>query len=455
MSRKFHMLPAAGCALVLLCTPLSAAAHPRRRPRLSAALAHRIEQLRVNTSRHRVSHLHLVSQGRATAGSRPRIIGGYGAVQSDWPFMAFVAHFDASGNADFTCSGTVVSPNVVLTAGHCAVDETTGLPLDPSGFRVVTGSVDWTDTAQRQISPVSRVIVNPAYDPAIADTTDAALLVLSTPTTAPGIPLATGADEYLELGGTGAVIAGWGATYDGGAPQTYLQWASTVVQPPGYCSGLDSSFDPSAELCAVNPPDFLTGTCNGDSGGPLATDDASGQLIEIGVITWGPADCNTSTADYFTNVIPIESWAAGWINAVAPPPPPPAPPPPTPSPPPIPPSAPTSAQPNPPSLPTLTVSQARSYVRQTIAGALGHRAKPAHRYRAKCSRQSSTRFTCAVQFWHGPNDYYGSVTVYLVSGPNGLTEWTDHYTLHWVNDQCYFQSGHPRTCTIHTRRGTW
>ena len=97
-------------------------------------------------------------------GSRPKIIGGYGAVQSDWGFMAFVAYFDASGNPEFVCSGTVVAPNVVLTAGHCAVDETTGVPLDPSGYVVVTNSVDWTDAAQRQLGTVSRVIVNPAYD---------------------------------------------------------------------------------------------------------------------------------------------------------------------------------------------------------------------------------------------------------------------------------------------------
>lgn len=103
----------------------------------------------------------------------------------------------------------------------------------------------------------------------------------------------------------------------------------------------------------------------------------------------------------------------------------------------------------------MTLSQAKEYVRKTVVGALGRRAKPAQSYRAKCSRKSSTRFSCGVQFSHGPNDYYGNVTVYLVSGPGGLSEWSDTYTLHWVNDQCYFHSGDPQRCTIHTRRGTW
>ena len=62
---------------------------------------------------------------------RPRIIGGYTGVQGQWDFMAFVAYYDSSGNAQFVCSGTLVSPNVVLTAGHCAVDEDTGAALDP------------------------------------------------------------------------------------------------------------------------------------------------------------------------------------------------------------------------------------------------------------------------------------------------------------------------------------
>jgi secreted trypsin-like serine protease len=387
--------------------------------------------------------------GRTT--SRPRIVGGYGGLQSDWPFMAFIAYFDASGNPEFACSGTVVSSNVVLTAGHCAVDETSGAPLVPSGFRVVTGSVDWTDTSQRQLSQVSKVIVNPADDPAVADTTDAALLVLSTPTTAPAIPLATSADQYLDLGGTGALIAGWGAPYGGGpAPLADLQWAATVVQSPGYCSQFDPYFDSFSELCAVNPPDFTTGACNGDSGGPLATDDASGTLVEIGVITHGPADCNTYTANYFTNAIPLSPWVSGWTRAVAPPPPPPPSPPPTTT---------SAASPSPPTstspLSTMTLGQAKQYVRQTVVGALGQRAKPAHSYTAKCSRRSATRFTCAVQFWHSANDYYGNVTVYLDSGPNGLSEWTDTYTLHWVNTQCYLHSGHPQRCAVHTRHGTW
>jgi trypsin len=404
--------------------------------------------------------VHEVMPRLVWSGRRPKIIGGYGGEQSDWGFMAFVAYFDASGNPEFVCSGTVIAPNVVLTAGHCTVDEGTDVPLDPSGYVIVTNSVDWTNTSQRQLSAVSRVIVNPGYDPA-SDEDDAALLILSTPTTAPAIPLASSADESLYDGGTGAAIAGWGATYDGGPSVEYLQWAPTVVQDSGYCAQFDPYFDSSSELCAVNPPDFSTGTCNGDSGGPIAAYDASGQLVEVGVTDEGPVDCDTETADYFAATLPLSAWAESWIQAVAPPPssPPPSPPPasapapPTPSPSPS--STPPQQQPSAPTLPTLGLSTAKHYVKLTLAGGVGRVFKRGSQYTVRCSRESSTRFKCAVTFSSGPNDYYGNVTVYYVSGPSGSLQWTDTYTIHSVSDECYFHSGHPQQCTVHTRHGRY
>jgi trypsin len=456
MSRKLWVLVAA-CGMVLGGAVLGA-------PQVPSALA--LNSTRVSSvrgARHqdssRSSHrpvrprVHEVLPRLVWSGSRPKIIGGYGGVQSDWGFMAFVAYFDAGGNPEFVCSGTVVAPNVVLTAGHCAVDETTGAPLDPSGYVVVTNSVDWTDAAQRQLSTVSRVIVNPAYDPA-SDADDAALLVLSTPTTAPSIPLALSADAALYDGGTGAVTAGWGATYDGGPAVEYLQWAPTVVQNPGYCSQFDPYFVSSLELCAVNPPDYSTGTCNGDSGGPIAAYDTAGQLVEIGLTTQGPADCDTYRADYFAATLPISAWASSWIKAVAPPTTPPtAPPPSTASP--APSATPPAQQPPAPPLPTLGLATAKHYVSLTLAGGLGRVFKRGHQYKVQCSRKSSTRFKCAVTFSSGPDDYYGSVTVYYLSGPGGTLKWTDTYTIHSVNDRCYFHSRHPQRCKVGTRQGTY
>jgi hypothetical protein len=174
------------------------------------------------------------------------------------------------------------------------------------------------------------------------------------------------------------------------------------------------------------PPTNDTSTCSGDSGGPLLAADSNNSLLEIGVTSVGPTDCDTDTADYFTSVHPIEPWIASEIRAVAPPPP----------------------------IPTLTFADARYYVRETLNGVLGYISRQAHRYSASCSRDTRIRIGCSVKFWYGPNDYWGTVTI--SNGRfSGKIEWTDTYVIHWVNDYCYWHSGHRSTCRIHTRRGSW
>jgi secreted trypsin-like serine protease len=385
-----------------------------------------------------------------------QVVGGVSAVQGQLGFMAYVEHFDALGNLDFICSGTVVSSNVVLTAGHCAVDESTGSALDPSGYQVVTGAVDWTDTVNRHVSQVSRVIVHPAYN-RTTKTYDAALLVLSTLTTAPAIRLAGSADQWLEQAGTAAAIAGWGDTYAGDPYLTdVLQWATTGVQSSTYCAQpffSNFTFNPAVQLCTLDYPSDQSSGCNGDSGGPLLAADAAGKLVEIGVTSFGAANCSTATPDFFTAVRPLSSWANSWIAAVAPAPPPP--PPPAQSPPAPPVTTPAPSAPPTPQLPRMTISTGRTYTYNTVAGVLPRVFHHRYRYQTSCTRRSAVRISCNVWFSSGPNDYWGTVTPSYLFGSNNSLEWTATYTMHWVSDQCYFHSGHPSSCRIRTKRGSW
>jgi hypothetical protein len=68
---------------------------------------------------------------------------------------------------------------------------------------------------------------------------------------------------------------------------------------------------------------------------------------------------------------------------------------------------------------------------------------------------SAARFNCGANFSSGPNDYYGNVTVYYEFGAKKTLVWSDHYTLHWVSDHCYFHSRHRHGCRVSTRRGAF
>jgi secreted trypsin-like serine protease len=359
--------------------------------------------------------------------------------------MAFVLHLDSAGNWDFLCSGTLVSPNVVLTAGHCAVDDTSGAPLDPSGFGVVTGAVDWTDATDRHISTVSQVLVSPSYDPS-GPGHDAALLVLSSAVSGQTIPLwGTGS----VAAGTRAWIAGWGDTYDEQSdPQTVLQWAPTTVQSTTFCGRpflAGYPYDASSDLCALNPPSYDTATCEGDSGGPLLAKDASGNLLEIGLTSVGPADCDTQTPDYYTAIKPIASWVQSEVAAAAG----------SGQAPPATGQGSASAAPAPASTPAMTLSDARSYVRQTLVHLFGGSYRRAHAVKLSCARMSSIRVRCAFTFRSGPNDYWGNVTPYYYTAQNGETYWDSKYKTNRVNDHCYFDTLHRTNCATHPRSGSW
>jgi secreted trypsin-like serine protease len=202
------------------------------------------------------------------------------------------------------------------------VDEATGVADQAAGYAVVTGTLDWTSPG-RQVSSVSRTIINPVYNPGTGDG-DAALLVLSTPTTAPAVALAGDpGDLPLLQPGTAAQIAGWGLTLAGTIPDQ-LQWGISAVQSLGYCAteaGLGGlAFDPSREMCAIDAPTYADGTCNGDSGGPLLAQRAGGTWIEIGITNSGAADCSTGVPNFFARADSLSAWVASWIQTLAPPP---------------------------------------------------------------------------------------------------------------------------------------
>jgi trypsin len=261
------------------------------------------------------------SSPRAPSAAQPTvaheaIVGGRPAQAGTFASIAEILDF--RGGEAGKCTGTVVAPTLILTAGHCAENMKTGVANGASGYRVFTGGVD--EAGERQVSTVSGVIVYEGFARSV-DNGDAALLVLSTATAAPALKLATPSGGGRAQAGSVATIAGWGRThYAQRRPTEGLRWADTVVQGNRWCKRNAPPFYARSEICTIDPPSYLTGACEGDSGGPLlAPDGPDGELVQIGIAIHGYDRCSTRLPTVFTRAEAIASWVQTWVDAYAPP----------------------------------------------------------------------------------------------------------------------------------------
>ncbi len=257
--------------------------------------------------------------------ARASVIGGSAARPG--AFASVVEILDIRGNEVGECTGTVVAPTLVLTAGHCALNMMTGKVNAASGYRVLIPLASGTAASgsdEREIATVSAVLVDEGFARRV-DNRDAALLVLSAPTSAPAVKLAGGGGARVAsrsgvpTAGLTATIAGWGkTTWLQSRPTGELQSATTVVQRAHWCARNAPPFYRRSEICTIDPPGFATGACNGDSGGPLlAANSSNTGVVEIGIVVHGYARCSTRRPSVFTRVEAIAPWVQRWIDAYA------------------------------------------------------------------------------------------------------------------------------------------
>jgi len=179
-----------------------------------------------------------------------RVVGGHPAEPGAWRDAVAVY-----AGEEYRCTGVLVAPDVVLTAGHC----------DWGLTRVVLDTVDHTEGGE-QIDIASTVTYPRSWT-----TYDVSALILAEASEVPPRMMLQSClvDTWLHDGASVAIV-GWGAT-DEWATQgtTELNEAfSTVVDHD--CSSLDrgcnEEVSPGGELIAGGEG---IDSCNGDSGGPL------------------------------------------------------------------------------------------------------------------------------------------------------------------------------------------
>src|SRR5262245_65277670 len=109
----------------------------------------------------------------------------YGFVDTNNVFSnsgAFIVKSPTTRNISPICSGTLISPNVFLTASHCTVFFENDLaPLGYTAFVSFDNPIPFGDLTSQQTNliPVTQVVTNPNFNQAQSDTGDIAVLLVS------------------------------------------------------------------------------------------------------------------------------------------------------------------------------------------------------------------------------------------------------------------------------------
>jgi secreted trypsin-like serine protease len=374
----------------------------------------------------------------AVAASSPKahasVIGGHSASAAEFPSMAYLEGESATGR--YSCSGTVVAPRVVLTAGHCVEDIASGEITPAASIAVATGIENLENIPSSSISRVSQAVVFPEFDPAKL-TGDAGLLILTSPSSVPPIALAGAEDAGLLASGTRVTMVGWGLTKPRATEIPHqLQQGGTTLQSTKSCRKRTRhyypDYSPSVQLCTLSVPKHKTGICSGDSGGPAIAARSDGSVVQLGIASSVGPECSPTLPNVYTRADKIASWVGQWIAAAE------------------------SGGPQPeikvPKVhaPFLGIGRAEELAAAGFAHDFRRHFTRASERRIQCHRRAKAKVKCEVSWYQGGDDYWGTVTISYQVTREGIGI-SFRYAVNWVNNHCYFYSGHRASCKIQTK----
>ena len=268
-----------------------------------------------------------------------RIVGGEVTSERDWPWQIALYMRSGDGREFFTCGGSLVAPNWVLSAAHCFTAETSKNAAD---WTVATDIAKLTFLGLPKgatTRDIKRIVVNERYDNKTHEN-DVSLLELSAPLPESTIAPQMTADRALEADRE-ATVTGWGLTrwivpqkdkqgkvtgfIDGLTKQPIdpaqaqspdLHKVAIPLVDVAQCAaayGQQGTAIDARNLCA-GLPEGGRDSCQGDSGGPLMAQTASGEWRQIGVVSFGIGCALKGIPGVYTRVSAFSDWIRGVVG---------------------------------------------------------------------------------------------------------------------------------------------
>lgn len=247
----------------------------------------------------------------------------YGFVDSNNTFRNTGAFIVKTTNGEIfpICSGTMITPNVFLTAAHCTSFYTQALApegdvafvsLDPS---IPFGSLTSNKT---ELLPVAHVVTNPNFNQAQSDAGDIGVLILErdvrgvTPATLPACGLLDQLAAQNGLKTATFTNVGYGVqnrVVGGGLP--FFQDLNPIPRMFSFSSF--NSLNGGFLRLSQNNSTGNGGTCFGDSGGPNFMT-LNGQQLIISITITGDTVCRSTNVVYRLDTVSAQGFLAA-VNA--------------------------------------------------------------------------------------------------------------------------------------------
>ncbi len=239
------------------------------------------------------------------------IVGGNVALPQAYPWMTSIVMDNGAG----TCGASLIKPNWVITAAHCALPFPNGAVIDKVIINSLIKNINGLEPYAELIL-VDSIIPHENFS-LFSGGPDLALLHLSTSSITSPIQLAEYSDSIFYTGNMPAKVLGWGITAAGGSLEDSLREADCIFIEDDTCAILYSNSsspiygsNPGGQICAG----FFSGMSQagaaaGDSGGPLFFIDSLGNHKQVGIVSGG--ESSVTTEDYpgiFTLIPKHRDW---------------------------------------------------------------------------------------------------------------------------------------------------
>ena len=213
------------------------------------------------------------------------------------------------------CSGTLIAPNVFLTASHCTLYFTQ--VLEPEGYEAFVTfdqSIPYGDltTGSTDLIAVTDVVSNPGYNQSQSDSGDIGALILAeapagiAPATLPQCGLLDRLSARNGLRGATFTAVGYGVqnrVVGGGVP--YFQDVNPI--PRMYAFSSFNALNKGYLRLSQNPSTGNGGACYGDSGGPIFLT-SGGTTYLVAITITGDAVCRATNVVYRLDTVSAQGF---------------------------------------------------------------------------------------------------------------------------------------------------